>query len=198
MCLSTGYGDTVRKAGKIDRFCNPFTMLSLDSADMGIWEAGEKTGRVRYVRFAVYFHVRARERANGSPGSEERKSQRWRKTARDRGRQERQHVRLTSVESDETLLDSAPGISRGNEGLILRRKFLTSRTFEPGKGEAFKVLSSRRFPDARGRRRERWRNIEENARARARLISINLFGRNSSLTLPNTSVRGKKGLFVQQ
>lgn len=62
-------------------------------------------------------------------------------------RQERQHVRPTSVESDETLLDSAPGISRGNGGLILRRKFLTSRTFEPGRGEAFKVLSS--FPDAR-------------------------------------------------
>jgi len=67
----------------------------------------------------------------------------------DRERQERQHVRPTSVESDETLLDSAPGISRGNGGLILRRKFLTSRTFEPGRGEAFKVLSSRRFPDAR-------------------------------------------------
>lgn len=72
-------------------------------------------------------------------------------TARDRDgeRQERQHVRPTSVESDETLLDSAPGISRGNGGLILRRKFLTSRTFEPGRGEAFKVLSSRRFPNAR-------------------------------------------------
>lgn len=74
-----------------------------------------------------------------------------RETARDRDRerQERQHVRPTSVESDETLLDSAPGISRGNGGLILRRKFLTSRTFEPGRREAFKVLSSRRFPDAR-------------------------------------------------
>lgn len=43
------------------------------------------------------------------------------------------YVRPTSVESDETLLDSAPGISRGNGGLILRRKFLTSRTFEPGR-----------------------------------------------------------------
>lgn len=79
-----------------------------------------------------------------------REEERRRRTARDRDgeRQERQHVRPTSVESDETLLDSAPGISRGNGGLILRRKFLTSRTFEPGRGEAFKVLSSRRFPDA--------------------------------------------------
>lgn len=94
-----------------------------------------------------------------------RGNERKRRTARDRERQERRHVRPTSVESDETLLDSAPGISRGNGGLILRRKFLTSRTFEPGKGEAFKVLSSRRFPDARGRHRERWRNIEENARS---------------------------------
>lgn len=37
-------------------------MLSLDSADTGISETGEKTRRVRYVRFAVYFHVRAQER----------------------------------------------------------------------------------------------------------------------------------------
>lgn len=93
---------------------------------------------------------------------------------RDGERQERQHVRPTSVESDETLLDSAPGISRGNGGLILRRKFLTSRTFEPGRGEAFKVLSSRRFPDARFQA-ARDRNIEN-----ARSISTNLFGRSNA------------------
>lgn len=137
------YIPDIGKAGKIDRLCNPFTMLSLDSADTGISETGEKTRRVRYVRFAVYFHMGGREWG--------RKKKRTKGTAGDRDgeRQERQHVRPTSVESDETLLDSAPGISRGNGGLILRRKFLTSRTFEPGRGEAFKVLSSRRFPDAR-------------------------------------------------
>lgn len=88
------------------------------------------------------------ERGSERKGQEE-KGKRETARDRDRERQERQHVRPTSVESDETLLDSAPGISRGNGGLILRRKFLTSRTFEPGRGEAFKVLSSRRFPDAR-------------------------------------------------
>lgn len=143
------YIPDIGKAGKIDRLCNPFTMLSLDSADTGISETGEKTRRVRYVRFAVYFHMEARKWAERSAGGGGEKEKRETARDRDRERQERQHVRPTSVESDETLLDSAPGISRGNGGLILRRKFLTSRTFEPGRGEAFKVLSSRRFPDAR-------------------------------------------------
>lgn len=138
-------------------------MLSLDSADTGISETGQKneTCAIRPFR-GLLPHESTREWERKGLQAGERG--RWRKTAQDRGRQERQHVRPTSVESDETLLDSAPGISRGNGGLILRRKFLTSRTFELGRGEAFKVLSSRRFPDARGRRRERWQNIEENAR----------------------------------
>lgn len=119
--------------------------------------------------------MRAREL--GRKGLRAGERGRWGKTARDRGRQERQHVRPTSVESDETLLDSATGISRGNGGLILRRKFLTSRTFKPGRGEAFKVLSSRRFPDAsRSAPREMAAYREE----RARPISINLFGRNNA------------------
>lgn len=165
------YIPDIGKAGKIDRLCNPFTMLSLDSADTGISETGEKTRRVRYVRFAVYFHMGTREWAKRSGGKEKE-----RKCGGDRDgeRQERQHVRPTSVESDETLLDSAPGISRGNGGLILRRKFLTSRTFEPGRGEAFKVLSSRRFPDAQLGPQEmaEYRN--------ACSISINSFGRSNA------------------
>jgi len=88
------------------------------------------------------------EHGSERKGREEKKKRGNAARDRDGERQERQHVHPTSVESDETLLDSAPGISRGNGGLILRRKFLTSRTFEPGRGEAFKVLSSRRFPDA--------------------------------------------------
>lgn len=68
------------------------------------------------------------------------------RAARDREGRERQHVRPTSVESDETLLDSAPGISRGNGGLILRRKFLTSRTFERAGEKRLKYYPRDGFP----------------------------------------------------
>ena len=52
---------------------NPFTMLSLDSADTGISETGEKTRRVRYVRFAVYFHVESTGEGGGSTERIEKK-----------------------------------------------------------------------------------------------------------------------------
>lgn len=116
-------------------------MLSLDSADTGISETGEKTRRVRYARFAVYFHVRTREWVRGLKERDNAG-----RAARDRERRERQHVRPTSVESDETLLDSAPGISRGNGGLILRRKFLTFRTFERAGEKRLKYYPRDGFP----------------------------------------------------
>jgi len=104
---------------------------------------------------------------------------RWRKMARDRGRRERQHVRPMSVESDETLLDSAPGISRGNGGLILRRKFLTSRAFEPGRREKrlkYYLRDGFPMPEVGAAR-----DGGISRRTRARAISINLFG-NASLS----------------
>jgi len=98
--------------------------------------------------------------------------------ARDRERRERQHVRPMSVESDETLLDSAPGISRGNGGLILRRKFLTSRAFEPSRREKrLKYYLRDGFPMPEvGAARDG--GISRKTRVRA--ISINLFGRGSA------------------
>jgi len=97
------YIPDIGKAGKIDRLCNPFTMLSLDSADTGISETGEKTRRVRYVRFAVYFHMGTREWAkrSGGKGKEKKKRWRWRKTRKtartsDVGRVWRNFARLCS------------------------------------------------------------------------------------------------------
>lgn len=133
-------------------------MLSLDSADTGISETGEKTRRVRYARFVVYFHVRARRDER-----EDWEKERTGRAAGDRERRERQHVRPMSVESDETLLRLCSGNIPRKRRINSPSEVSDVSNVRTGRGEAFKVLSSRRFPDARGRWRERWRNIEENA-----------------------------------
>lgn len=144
-------------------------MLSLDSADTGISETDEKTRRVRYARFAVYFHVRA-------PGESERivrKRGPGESSGRDR---ERQHVRPTSVESDETLLRLCSGNIPRKRRINSPSEVSDVSNVRTGRGEAFKVLSSRRLPDARGRCREKWQNIEENVRS----ISINSFSKTNA------------------
>lgn len=143
-------------------------MLSLDSADTGISETGEKTRRVRYARFAVYFHVRARR--------DEREKERTGRALRDRERRERQHVRPTSVESDETLLRLCSGNIPRKRRINSPSEVSDVSNVRTGRGEAFKVLSSRRFPDARGRCHERWRNIEENVHS----ISTNSFSKSNA------------------
>lgn len=143
-------------------------MLSLDSANTGISETGEKTRRVRYARFAVYFHVRARRG--------EREKERTGRALGDRERRERQHVRPTSVESDETLLRLCSGNIPRKRRINSPSEVSDVSNVRTGRGEAFKVLSSRRFLDARGRCRERWRNIEENVHS----ISTNSFSKSNA------------------
>ncbi|RLU25289.1 hypothetical protein DMN91_003382 [Ooceraea biroi] len=66
------------------------------SADTGISETGEKTRRVRYVRFAVYFHMRAQEQAEGSLGGRKRQMEKMEEREIEEDKKDSTYVRRRS------------------------------------------------------------------------------------------------------
>lgn len=92
----------------------------------------------------------------------------------------------------ESLTGFIPGISRGNGGLILCRKFLTSRTLGVG-GEAFKVLSPRRFPDGRALSATLSGNSGISRRRPHPLISANLSENNALKRAAGLKGRQRRG-----